>query len=117
MALIGPAGEKLVRFACVVNELKHANGRTGMGAVMGSKNLKAIAVRGTNKLEVKDLEKFLEMSKSLTELIGQHGPEQGPAEAGDPKPGHGPEHPGDPAHPEFSDGRLSKGRRRSAAKR
>jgi aldehyde:ferredoxin oxidoreductase len=74
VALIGPAGEKLVRFACVVNELKHANGRTGMGAVMGSKNLKAIAVRGTNKLEVKDLEKFLEMSKSLTELIGQHGP-------------------------------------------
>jgi aldehyde:ferredoxin oxidoreductase len=72
--LIGPAGEKLVRFACVVNELKHANGRTGMGAVMGSKNLKAIAVRGSNKLEVKDLEKFLEMSKSLTELIGQHGP-------------------------------------------
>jgi len=74
VALIGPAGEKLVRFACVVNELKHANGRTGMGAVMGSKNLKAVAVRGTNKLEVKDLEKFLELSKSLTELIGQHGP-------------------------------------------
>jgi len=74
VALIGPAGEKLVRFACVVNELKHVNGRTGMGAVMGSKNLKAVAVRGTNKLEVKDLEKFLELSKSLTELISQHGP-------------------------------------------
>ncbi len=74
VALIGPAGENLVRFACVVNELKHVNGRTGMGAVMGSKNLKAVAVRGTNKLEVKDLEKFLELSKSLTELINQHGP-------------------------------------------
>jgi len=74
VALIGPAGEKLVRFACVVNELKHANGRTGMGAVMGSKNLKAIAVRGTNKLEVKDLEKFHELSNYLAQLIGQHGP-------------------------------------------
>jgi len=74
VALIGPAGEKMVRYACVVNELKHVNGRTVMGAVMGSKNLKAIAVRGTNKLEVKNLEKFHELSKSLAELIGQHGP-------------------------------------------
>ena len=37
IALIGPGGEKLVRFACVVNELKHVNGRTGMGAVMGQR--------------------------------------------------------------------------------
>ncbi|HSR14066.1 MAG TPA: aldehyde ferredoxin oxidoreductase family protein [Thermodesulfobacteriota bacterium] len=74
VALIGPAGEKQVRFACVVNELKHANGRCGMGAVMGSKNLKAIAVRGNSKPEVKDLEKFLEISKFVTEQIGQHGP-------------------------------------------
>ena len=51
---IGPGGEKLVRYACLVNELKHANGRSGMGAVMGSKNLKAIAVRGTNKLKIAD---------------------------------------------------------------
>lgn len=50
VALIGPAGEKLVRFACIVNELKHANGRGGMGAVMGSKNLKTIAVRGTKNV-------------------------------------------------------------------
>jgi aldehyde:ferredoxin oxidoreductase len=74
VAIIGPAGEKLVRFACVVNELKHANGRTGMGAVMGSKNLKAIAVRGNNKPEVKDVEKFLDLAKSLTEQINTHGP-------------------------------------------
>lgn len=45
---IGPAGENKVRYACVVNELKHINGRGGHGAVMGSKNLKAIAVRGNN---------------------------------------------------------------------
>jgi aldehyde:ferredoxin oxidoreductase len=76
VALIGPAGENLVRYACVVNELKHVNGRTGMGAVMGSKNLKAIAVRGTKKMELHDPEKFRELSKNLTELIGQHGPNQ-----------------------------------------
>jgi aldehyde:ferredoxin oxidoreductase len=46
VALIGPAGENQVRYACVINEYKHANGRNGLGAVMGSKNLKAIAVRG-----------------------------------------------------------------------
>ncbi|MCK4785415.1 MAG: aldehyde ferredoxin oxidoreductase, partial [Desulfobacteraceae bacterium] len=43
VAVIGQAGENLVRYACVINNLGHANGRTGMGAVMGSKNLKAIA--------------------------------------------------------------------------
>lgn len=74
VALIGPGGENLVRYACVVNELKHVNGRTGMGAVMGSKNLKAVAVRGTKKMEMHDPEKLREMSKNLTELIGQHGP-------------------------------------------
>ena len=51
---IGPGGEKLVRYACILNELKHANGRTGMGAVMGSKNLKAVAVRGTDRVEIAD---------------------------------------------------------------
>jgi len=51
---IGPGGENLVRYACIVNELKHFNGRTGMGAVMGSKNLKAIAVRGTANIELAD---------------------------------------------------------------
>jgi len=54
VAQIGPAGEKLVRFACVVNELQDVNGRGGMGAVMGSKNLKAIATRGKKKVELKD---------------------------------------------------------------
>jgi aldehyde:ferredoxin oxidoreductase len=46
VAGIGPAGEKLVRFACIMNGLYDAAGRGGLGAVMGSKNLKAIAVRG-----------------------------------------------------------------------
>jgi len=63
IAQIGPAGENLVSYACIVNELKHANGRTGMGAVMGSKNLKAIAVRGTQKLQFKDKEKILDIAR------------------------------------------------------
>ncbi len=54
VAQIGPAGENLVRFACVINDLDAAAGRTGMGAVMGSKNLKAIAVRGRNRLPLGD---------------------------------------------------------------
>ena len=47
IAAIGVAGEKMVRFACVVNDLHRAAGRSGVGAVMGSKNLKAICARGT----------------------------------------------------------------------
>ena len=51
---IGPAGENLVRYACIVNDLNDVAGRTGLGAVMGSKNLKAIAVRGHSRVSVAD---------------------------------------------------------------
>ncbi len=54
IALIGPAGEKLARFAAIMNMCNRANGRTGMGAVMGSKNLKAVAVRGHQKVKTAD---------------------------------------------------------------
>lgn len=54
VASIGPAGEKLVRFASVQNNYHGAWGRTGLGAVMGSKNVKAIAVRGSGSLRVAD---------------------------------------------------------------
>lgn len=54
VAQIGPAGEKLIRFASIMNMCNRANGRTGMGAVMGSKNLKAVAVRGHNKVKTAD---------------------------------------------------------------
>jgi aldehyde:ferredoxin oxidoreductase len=47
---IGLGGENLVRFAAITHDLRHYNGRTGMGAVMGSKNLKAVAVRGSRKV-------------------------------------------------------------------
>jgi len=48
---IGPAGENLVRFAGITNALRHFNGRNGMGAVMGSKNLRAVAVRGRRRYQ------------------------------------------------------------------
>lgn len=59
---IGPAGERLVRFACLISETGDAAGRTGMGAVMGSKNLKAVAVRGFGSVRVARPEEFLELS-------------------------------------------------------
>ena len=68
VALIGPAGEKLVKVACIVNELKHVNGRTGLGAVMGSKNLKAIAVRGKKRMEVADEEAVKRLAKWLRDV-------------------------------------------------
>ena len=67
IALIGPGGEKGVKYACVLNELKHANGRTGMGAVMGSKNLKAVAVRGSGRISLHDPEKVREIVKEIAE--------------------------------------------------
>jgi aldehyde:ferredoxin oxidoreductase len=54
LAAIGPAGENLVRFACVMTSLYHAAGRGGLGAVMGAKKLKAIAVRGSGTTRVVD---------------------------------------------------------------
>ena len=65
IALIGPAGERTVRSACILNELKHVNGRTGLGAVMGSKNLKAIAVRGRKRMEVADEESVKRLTRWL----------------------------------------------------
>lgn len=58
VAGIGPGGENLVRFACIMNGLKDAAGRGGMGAVMGSKNLKAIAVRGHRRPRVAEPERI-----------------------------------------------------------
>ena len=64
-AQIGPAGENLVRYACIINDLRHAAGRTGMGAVMGSKNLKAIALRGHSLTSVADPGLVSELAKWL----------------------------------------------------
>jgi aldehyde:ferredoxin oxidoreductase len=63
VAQCGLGGENRVRFAGVINMSNRANGRTGMGAVMGSKNLKAIAVRGSRKPGIADEAKLRELAK------------------------------------------------------
>ncbi|MFQ6073875.1 MAG: aldehyde ferredoxin oxidoreductase family protein [Candidatus Bathyarchaeia archaeon] len=73
VASIGPAGEKLVRIGCIINDKTRAAGRCGLGAVMGSKNLKAIAVRGSKDIAVADKDKLLEIVKR------QHERMKGPA--------------------------------------
>ena len=64
VASIGVAGEQGVRYACVVNDLHRAAGRSGVGAVMGSKNLKAVAVHGTIGVGVNDMPRFMNIVKS-----------------------------------------------------
>jgi aldehyde:ferredoxin oxidoreductase len=66
---IGPAGENLVRYACPLNDYYHTASRTGAGAVMGAKNLKAIAVRGTGKVELARPEAFREAAKKARERL------------------------------------------------
>ena len=69
IALIGPSGENLCRFACIVNELAHYNGRGGVGAVMGSKNLKGIAVRGMGKPKFADDETLKTVAKTMAQRV------------------------------------------------
>ncbi len=66
---IGEAGERLVRIGCAINDEFRAIGRTGMGAVMGSKNLKAVAVRGTNDVSVANPEEFTEFIRMIHERM------------------------------------------------
>ncbi len=68
-ALIGPAGERMVRIACVINDLSHVAGRSGMGAVMGSKNLKGVAVRGRNPPKLADPDRVKELARSLVKRV------------------------------------------------
>ncbi|MDF1556557.1 MAG: aldehyde ferredoxin oxidoreductase family protein [ANME-2 cluster archaeon] len=72
VASIGPAGEKLVRMACVTADWGRNAGRTGMGAVLGSKNLKAIAIRGTKDLPVADLPRLTRASDKAYRKLSQH---------------------------------------------
>ena len=68
IAQVGPAGENRVRFAAIMNMVNRANGRTGMGAVMGSKRLKAVVVRGSKPPKPAVPERFRELAKRLKEL-------------------------------------------------
>ncbi len=82
MVLCGPAGENLVRYACVRTGVKNAGGRTGLGCVMGSKNLKAVAAYGTQGIEVAHPERMIQkveelknylMSSKITPILGSVG--------------------------------------------
>jgi len=73
IAQCGPAGEKLVKYAAVINNANRANGRTGMGAVMGSKNLRAIAVRGTKRPEVVDSKAVKELARRGARRLPESG--------------------------------------------
>jgi aldehyde:ferredoxin oxidoreductase len=63
VAAIGPAGERKVRFAAIMNDVHRAAGRGGVGAVMGSKNLKAVAVGGDQKIQYADRDGFVAFSR------------------------------------------------------
>jgi aldehyde:ferredoxin oxidoreductase len=69
VAAIGLAGEKLSRIACIINEKTRAAGRTGLGAVMGSKNLKAIAIRGTQDIIPAKSDEFMDMVQEFHERM------------------------------------------------
>ena len=70
---IGQAGENLVRYASIINPPRGAGGRSGMGAIMGSKNLKAIAVRGTGFVKVARPDEFLHICQEST-ILGRSEP-------------------------------------------
>jgi aldehyde:ferredoxin oxidoreductase len=72
VAQIGPAGENLVRYACVANDLNEVAGRTGLGAVMGSKKLKAVAVRGSMKVPVADQKALAGIAKWVATTLEEN---------------------------------------------
>ncbi len=72
VAGIGAAGENRVLYSAIVSSGNRVNGRTGMGAVMGAKHLKAVAVRGKRSLEVADTLGFLELTRGLENAILDH---------------------------------------------
>lgn len=66
---IGPAGENLVRGACVIQDKSRAFGRGGVGAVMGSKNLKAIVARGTGSIRIADPDRFMRAAVNCRKMF------------------------------------------------
>lgn len=73
VACIGPAGEKLVLFAAIMNDKDRAAGRSGLGAVMGSKNLKAVVVKGTNGVSVANPLQFNKAVADAKQKINANG--------------------------------------------
>lgn len=72
VASIGIAGENLVKYAAIMNDLHRAAGRCGLGAVMGSKRLKAVAVKGHKEIKIADKNTFKEVSKKQYDLLGEN---------------------------------------------
>ncbi len=72
VACIGPAGENLVKFACIMNDYTRAAGRSGVGAVMGSKKLKAIVVKGSGAVKVADPDAFLTALTKARKMVKDH---------------------------------------------
>lgn len=70
---IGPAGEKLSRIASVMNDMDRAAGRSGVGAVMGSKNVKAITVKGSGKPEIHDKDELKQVVSRVNKQIKENG--------------------------------------------
>jgi aldehyde:ferredoxin oxidoreductase len=69
VSAIGKAGEEGILFACIINDLHRAAGRSGVGTVMGSKNLKAVAVRGTLGVGVKDPQRFMQVTAEKKQIL------------------------------------------------
>jgi aldehyde:ferredoxin oxidoreductase len=78
IACIGPAGEHLVRFAVIQSETENAAGQGGYGAVMGSKHLKAIVVRGTGAVRIADPERFLDLCLAINRDLQGGSPRERP---------------------------------------
>jgi len=76
VACIGPAGEKLSRMACIINEKARAAGRGGLGAVMGSKNLKAIAATGEQPISEADDETLNQIKERIRTKISENSVEE-----------------------------------------
>lgn len=72
IAQIGPGGENLVKYACIINMCNRANGRNGMGAVMGSKNLKAFVIKRRKAMKAYDKENFNELAKSVKNRLEEN---------------------------------------------
>lgn len=86
IAQVGPAGENMVRYASIINMCNRANGRTGTGAVMGSKNLKAVVLKKGEKQKPADKDKFRELTldakkrikdNSTVDSLAEHGTDSG----------------------------------------
>ncbi|MBS7650295.1 MAG: aldehyde ferredoxin oxidoreductase family protein [Candidatus Bathyarchaeia archaeon] len=73
VACIGQGAERLVRYSCIGHENRSYASRTGMGAVMGSKNLKAVAVKGSKEVEYADPDRLAELNKEINKKVYESG--------------------------------------------